>query len=81
MAGVGACMAVGAYMAGGMHSRWGLCGRRDSHCSGQYTACWNAFLFIFYFWQLIGVVLVVAIGFLPQHFRRWMGGCINDGFA
>ena len=35
-----------AYMAGGMHGRgWGMCGRRDGHCSGRYASDWNAFLF------------------------------------
>ena len=43
--GNGVCVAgehawQGAYVAGGM------CGRRDSHCSGQYTPYWNAFLFV-----------------------------------
>ena len=33
----------GACMAGGMH------GRRNSHCSGQYTSCWNVFLLFLLF--------------------------------
>ena len=26
-----------------------------------------------YFWWLVTVTLVVAFGFLPQHFGRWQG--------
>ena len=52
-----ACMARGACVVeeGSMHGRGvcvcvcgggGMCGRRDSHCSGQYASYWNAFLLI-----------------------------------
>ena len=51
----GACVARGyvagdmcgrrACMAEGVHGKGGLCGRRDSRCSGRYASYWNAFLF------------------------------------
>ena len=47
----GACM--GVFMAGGhawqggggVHIR-GVCGRRDSYCSGRFASYWNASLFL-----------------------------------
>ena len=46
----GACMAEGACMVGGMHSRgcvWqGVCvAEKNGNCSGWYASYWNAFLF------------------------------------
>ena len=46
MAGVhgGGCVARGRALRGGACVAWGMLGRRDGHCSGQYASYWNAFL-------------------------------------
>ena len=58
-------------IAGSMHGRGACmtgwervpCGRRDSHCSGQYASYWNAFLFVR---VLIGKAIILCLGDSPQ---------------
>ena len=40
-------MGGGHVWQGGMHGRGGggMCGRRDGHCSGQYSSFWNSLLY------------------------------------
>ena len=45
---------------GGRIGQWGMCDRRDGHCSGRYASYWNAFLFVkiiaqsqAYHWSLV----------------------------
>ena len=40
----GVCVARGRALRGGACVAWGMLGRRDGHCSGQYASYWNAFL-------------------------------------
>ena len=42
----------GACITGGMHGRGHMHGRRNGHCSGQYTSYWNAF-FLFDLFNLL----------------------------
>ena len=46
MRGRRACVAGGVHGRGACMAEGGQRGRRDSHCSGQYTSYWNAFLYL-----------------------------------
>ena len=79
----GSCMVVvyawqGSAMQQGVPGR-GVCGRRNSHCSGWYASYWNAFLLRNMFHSILSVF------YIPFHslykigvFPKWNRNSVNS---